>query len=73
MSNTRRCRELNGGKLTRPKRLWKGHRRTHRRNAAKPIGTSAQFNAQMLSQFKAGMKARGFGQLRFNRKGAGDS
>lgn len=73
MSNTRKCRELHGGKLTRPKAQWAGKRRSHRHAASKPVGTTAHFNSQMLSQFKAALGTKGFGQLRFNRKGAGDS
>lgn len=74
MSNKRKCRELNGGKLTRPRTEWSGHRRTHRSAAQKPVGTNTQFNSQMLSQFRAGLNGgKGFGVSRFNRKGAGDS
>jgi len=48
VSNTRRARELNGGKLTRPKSQWKGRKRGHKTS---PYG--AEMNREFASMFRS--------------------
>jgi hypothetical protein len=57
-----RCREGNGGKFTRPKRLWTGKRRTSYRAgpAIPPMGAMQAMAGQVA--------ATQFGRLRFKQK-----
>lgn len=65
VSNTVKCREAHGGKFTRPKRLWKGHRR---RGATRRVagGNMTALINKMATARPVGGKT--FGTLNFRRK-----